>query len=358
MVNIGIIGVGLVGSELISQLSAHISQNKTSTFKVIALMNSTKQLLSNSSYLPLNLSSWKKDLNTKGTTSNLTSFINYLSESPTLSVVIDNTSSQEIANSYPLFIEKGLHIVTPNKKAFSSDLNLYKEIKEKSNEKKRFIYYESTVGAGLPVLSTLTDLLRTGDKVIKIEGIFSGTLSYIFNEFSKLDGEKKKFSEIVGIAKENGYTEPDPRDDLNGLDVARKVVILSRLVGKDLSLDTLPVENIVPEPLRTLNSATEFMASLPQYDDHFETLNTTANKNRQVLRYVGVIDPIGGKSEVKLVSLPYSHPFAALKGSDNIIAFTTERFPSPLIIQGAGAGAAVTAFGIFSDLFKISERIF
>jgi homoserine dehydrogenase len=206
MVNIGIIGVGLVGSELISQLSAYYSRNKTPTFKVIALMNSTKQILSDSSYSPLNLSSWKNDLNAKGTTPNLTSFINYLSETPTPSVVIDNTSSQEIANSYPLFIEKGLHIVTPNKKAFSGDLKLYKEIRKKADEKKRFIYYESTVGAGLPVLNTLMDLIRTGDKVIKIEGIFSGTLSYIFNEFSKLDGEKKKFSEIVKIAKEKGYT--------------------------------------------------------------------------------------------------------------------------------------------------------
>ncbi|CAG8653448.1 6592_t:CDS:2, partial [Funneliformis mosseae] len=220
------------------------------------------------------------------------------------------------------------------------------------------VYHESTVGAGLPVLSTLTDLIRTGDKVIKIEGIFSGTLSYIFNEFSKFDGEKKKFSEIVKIAKENGYTEPDPRDDLNGLDVARKVVILGRLAGKDLSLKTLPVENVVPEPLRTLSSATEFMSSLPQFDEHFEKLNATANNNQQVLRYVGVIDPIGDKSEVKLVSLPSSHPFASLKGSDNIIAFTTQRFPNPLIVQGAGAGAAVTAFGIFSDLFKISDRYF
>jgi homoserine dehydrogenase len=206
MVNIGIIGVGLVGSELISQLSDYNSQNKTPTFNVIALMNSTKQLLSNSSYSPLNLSSWKIVLNTKGTASNLTSFINYLSETTTPSIVIDNTSSQEIANAYPLFIEKGLHIITPNKKAFSGDPKLYNEIRAKADEKKRFIYHESTVGAGLPVLSTLTDLIRTGDEVTKIEGIFSGTLSYIFNGFSNPDGEKKKFSEIVKIAKENGYT--------------------------------------------------------------------------------------------------------------------------------------------------------
>ena len=206
MVNIGIIGVGLVGSEFISQLFAHNSQSKTPAFNVIALMSSKKQLLSDPSYSPLNLSSWKDDLSAKGTTSNLTLFINYLSESPTPSIVIDNTASKEIANSYPLFIEKGLHIITPNKVAFSDDLKLYKEIREKADEKKRFIYHESTVGAGLPVLSTLVDLIRTGDKIIKIEGIFSGTLSYIFNEFSNSNGQKKIFSEIVKIAKEKGYT--------------------------------------------------------------------------------------------------------------------------------------------------------
>ncbi|CAG8798417.1 16505_t:CDS:2 [Racocetra persica] len=354
MINIGIIGVGLVGSELISQLAAYASS--APKLSVIALTNSSKQLLSTPAYSPLDLSTWKHALQTQGTTANLSVFIDYVSNSPVPAIIIDNTASQEIASQYPLFLRKGLQVVTPNKKAFSGAETLYKEIMEEAKKNKMFVFNESTVGAGLPIISTLKDLIRTGDKINRIEGIFSGTLSYIFNEFSKSGDDGQKFSEIVKVAKKNGYTEPDPRDDLNGLDVARKVVILGRITGMDLSLDTLPVENIVPEPLRNLATSSEFLSRLPEFDSHFDNLKQAAKDNNQTLRYVGVIDPIGGESGVKLISLPLSHPFAALKGSDNIIAFTTQRFPNPLIIQGAGAGAAVTAFGIFSDILKIADR--
>ncbi|RHZ87970.1 hypothetical protein Glove_27g22 [Diversispora epigaea] len=357
-VNIGIIGVGLVGSELISQLTTHIANNSSPKFSIVALKNSSKQLLSNSTYTSLNLSNWKTTLQTQGLASNLLTFVDYLSNSPTPTIIIDNTSSSEIASQYPLFLKKGLHIITPNKKAFSEDIEYYKEILNEAEKNKRYLLHESTVGAGLPVINTLNDLIGTDDKIIKIEGIFSGTLSYIFNEFSSLNGDtKKKFSEIVKVAQENGYTEPDPRDDLNGLDVARKVVILGRIAGLDLSLNTLLIENIVPEPLRNLNSSSEFLSRLSEFDHHFDNLNQTAKNNNKVLRYVGVIDLAHGEKSVKLVSLPSTHPFSSLKGSDNIIAFTTQRFPNPLIIQGAGAGAAVTAFGIFSDLLKIYERV-
>ncbi|CAG8644912.1 14714_t:CDS:2 [Acaulospora colombiana] len=339
-----------------SKIDAHISANATPKFSIVALKNSSKQLLSTSDYAPLDLSDWKTTLQTHGAPSDLSTFVDYLSKSPTPAVIIDNTSSQEIASQYPLFLKKRLHVVTPNKKAFSGDFDYYKKIFEEAARQKRWLLHESTVGAGLPVINTLNDLIRTGDKIVKIEGIFSGTLSYIFNEFSSLsDGAKKKFSEIVRVAQENGYTEPDPRDDLNGLDVARKVVILGRIAGLDLDLDSLPVENIVPESLRALPSSTEFMERLSEFDHHFENLNQTAKSNDQVLRYIGVIDPVHNEKSVKLVSLPSSHPFASLKGSDNIISFTTQRFPNPLIIQGAGAGAAVTAFGIFSDLLKIYD---
>ncbi|CAG8698122.1 8854_t:CDS:2 [Cetraspora pellucida] len=354
MINIGIIGVGLVGSELISQLAAYASH--APKISVIALTNSSKQLLSTSAYSPLDLSTWKQALQAQGTTANLSVFIDYVSNSPVPAIIIDNTSSQEIASQYPLFLKKGLHVVTPNKKAFSGAETLYKEIVEEAKNNNKLVFNESTVGAGLPIINTLKDLIRTGDKINRIEGIFSGTLSYIFNEFSKSGDDGQKFSEIVKVAKKNGYTEPDPRDDLNGLDVARKVVILGRITGMNMCLDTLPVENIVPEPLRNLATSSEFLSSLPEFDSHFDNLKQTAKNNNQTLRYVGVIDPIGDESGVKLVSLPLSHPFAALKGSDNIIAFTTQRFPNPLIIQGAGAGAAVTAFGIFSDILKIADR--
>ncbi|KAJ2129771.1 Homoserine dehydrogenase, partial [Coemansia sp. RSA 921] len=154
----------------------------------------------------------------------------------------------------------------------------------------------------------------------------------------------------------SGYTEPDPRDDLNGMDVARKVTILGRVAGYELSTNTLPVENIVPEELRSVSTADEFMARLPEFDEHFKKLNDEALASGSVLRYVGMVDGVNNQSSVKLARYPLDHPFASLKGSDNIIAFTTERFPNPLIVQGAGAGAAVTAFGIFSDLIKVCER--
>ncbi|CAG8646244.1 8407_t:CDS:2 [Paraglomus occultum] len=360
MVNVGIIGVGLVGSELINQLTAQISRRSLPLpLKIVALANSKVQLLSNTNYDAIDLDGWKKRLISHGVSTDLSAFTTYLAKSPDVAVVVDNTSNQDVVDFYPEFIKAGLHIVTPNKKAFSGDLGFYKKIVDLAREKKVLIYHESTVGAGLPVINTLKDLVGTGDEIVKIEGIFSGTLSYLFNSFSPTEetaGDTKTFSDIVRIAKENGYTEPDPRDDLNGVDVARKVVILGRLAGIDLSLDTLPVENMVPEPLRAVASADEFLTKLPDCDDHFDQLKKAAQNNNKVLRYVGAVDPVNGKSSVSLLSLSTSHPFASLKGSDNIIAFTTKRFPNPLIIQGAGAGAAVTAFGIFSDLIKIAER--
>ncbi|KAK3828401.1 MAG: homoserine dehydrogenase-domain-containing protein [Benniella sp.] len=355
VVNVALVGVGLVGSEFIRQ----VLQTQSKKIAIIAVANSRKFLTSN---VPLT-ESWNTELtsgaeNTQPFT--LDAFTASLSASkashPT--VVLDCTSNEAVAAYYPTWLEAGFHVVTPNKKAFSGDLGLYKRIKELTSQPgSPLIYHESTVGAGLPVINTLNDLVNTGDKIVKIEGIFSGTLSYIFNNFSTLDASAAPvtFSEVVTRAKELGYTEPDPRDDLNGMDVARKVMILGRVAGLDLTQETLQVENIVPESLRTA-SASDFMATLPQFDQHFADLKDEATKAGQVLRYVGLVDPVHGKSSVTLARYPASHPFASLKGSDNIIAFTTERFPSPLIIQGSGAGAAVTAFGIYSDILKIAER--
>lgn len=200
----------------------------------------------------------------------------------------------------------------------------------------------------------MQDLLATGDKVKRIEGILSGTLSFLFNTFST---SNLPFSEIVKEAKRLGYTEPDPRDDLNGVDVARKVTILARECGLDVSINSLnQLENIVPEELRTLG-LDDFMARLPDYDSHYEQLKTEAAASGNVLRYVGVVDVDGKSCSVQLKPYPQSHPFASLKGSDNIISFTTERFsPQPLIVQGPGAGARVTAFGVFADIIRVSAN--
>ncbi|KAI8341691.1 homoserine dehydrogenase-domain-containing protein [Chlamydoabsidia padenii] len=359
MVNIGIVGVGLVGSELLAQLKVTGAKR----LNVVGMTTSKKMVVSNTSYTGLDLTEWKKNLQEQGVEANLGVFAKYLSDAPDHGIIVDCTASDSVAELYPSWLELGLSVVTPNKKGFSGPLTLYRSIQSLAGNlngtgKAPFAYYESTVGAGLPVLNTLSDLVLTGDKVEKIEGIFSGTLSFLFNNFSSLSGGNKgSFSENVKVAKELGYTEPDPRDDLNGMDVARKVTICGRLAGVDLDLTTLPVENIVPGPLQTVASAEEFMAKLPEYDDHFTKLNEEAKKDNQVLRCVGLVDVKGGQSGVKLLRYPGSHPFASLQGSDNIIKFTTEYFPNGLIIQGAGAGAAVTSFGIFSDILKIQGRV-
>ncbi|KAJ1645412.1 Homoserine dehydrogenase [Coemansia asiatica] len=360
MLKVAIIGPGLVGGALLEQLVAHAKSQFFATLpiSVVGLINSKKMAVTPTPFPEADLTNWKAAiLGATAAPANLASFVEQLAQLPGPVALVDCTASDSVASQYPSWLTKGLSIVTPNKKAFSNDYALYHKIKEiSSSPSGPFVYHESTVGAGLPVLSTLNDLVRTGDRIVKIEGIFSGTLSYLFNNFS-IPGAASTFSECVAVAKASGYTEPDPRDDLNGMDVARKVTILGRCAGLDIGTDTLPVENIVPEALRTVTTADEFMQRLPEFDEHFKELNEQALAAGSVLRYVGLVDVRGGQSAVKLMRYSLDHPFASLKGSDNIIAFTTERFPNPLIIQGAGAGDDVTAFGIFSDLIRIAERV-
>ncbi|KAJ1918498.1 Homoserine dehydrogenase [Coemansia sp. S100] len=360
MLNIAIVGPGLVGGALIEQIAAHAQSPRFARLPiaVVGLINSRKMALSNTAFTAADLAGWQSTLlGDSAQAADLSRFADTLAAIECgATAIVDCTSSDAIAALYPSWLTRGLHVVTPNKKAFSGDMSLFREIQKLSSSPLGpTVYHEATVGAGLPVLSTLNDLVRTGDRIVKIEGIFSGTLSYLFNNFSA-PGATQKFSDCVAVAKENGYTEPDPRDDLNGMDVARKVTILGRVAGLEIGTDTLPVENIVPESLRDVSTAEEFMVRLPEFDEHFSQLNREALQAGSVLRYVGFVDGLNGQSSVKLARYPLDHPFASLKGSDNIIAFTTDRFPNPLIIQGAGAGAAVTAFGIFSDLIKIAER--
>ncbi|KAI8591368.1 homoserine dehydrogenase-domain-containing protein [Geranomyces variabilis] len=354
MLNLAIIGPGLVGSEFIAQ----ITRAKLSFVRIVAISNSRHMLLNAHGLSP---ASWTSDLAASSTQADLAELARHTASTAAAtpgsrSVIVDCTSSEHVAQRYPEWLDQGLSIVTPNKKAFSGEAALWKDIFGAAKRSKSLVLHESTVGAGLPILSTLKDLVETGDSISRIEGIFSGTLSYLFNNFSSPSpaAASASFSSIVTKAKSLGYTEPDPRDDLNGMDVARKVVILARVAGLELDLNTLEVQNIVPKELQTAASADEFMAALPSADKHFDALNEEAWKEGCVLRYVGCVDPVNGCS-VKLAKYPLSHPFAALTGSDNIVAFTTSYFPSPLIIQGAGAGAAVTSFGMFSDLLKISR---
>ncbi|PQE23429.1 homoserine dehydrogenase protein [Rutstroemia sp. NJR-2017a BBW] len=221
------------------------------------------------------------------------------------------------------------------------------------------VYHESSVGAGLPVISTLKDLVDTGDSITKIEGVFSGTMSFLFNSFAPTNGLGGKWSAEVAKAKELGYTEPDPRDDLNGLDVARKLTILARLAGLPVeSPASFPVQSLIPKELESVASGEEFLERLPGFDSQMEDTKTSAEKEGKVIRFVGSIDVAKKEVKVGLEKFDRSHPIAALKGSDNIISFYTKRYGSnPLIIQGAGAGGEVTAMGVTADLIKVLERL-
>lgn len=216
------------------------------------------------------------------------------------------------------------------------------------------LYHQATVGAGLPVIATLKHLVDTGDRVLKVEGVLSGTLSYIFNTLAP----GTPFSAVVADAKARGYTEPDPRDDLSGTDVARKVTILAREAGVPLELKDVPVQSLVPAALDAAPTADAFMAGLPAHDADMEARLAAAAAKGCVLRYVGVVDVAARKGAVELREYPADHAFAALAGADNVIAFTTARYKDqPLIVRGPGAGAEVTAGGVFSDVLRLAAYL-
>lgn len=285
--------------------------------------------------------------------------VEYLSKAPRKVILIDNTSSQFIAESYPQFLRSGISIVTPNKKAFSGTYQLWQDIKQAAELGNSYVYHESSVGAGMPIISTLKDLVETGDEITKIEGVFSGTLSYLFNAFAPLQGNGCRWSEEVTKAKQLGFTEPDPRDDLNGLDVARKLTILGRLAGMQIGSPTsFPVQSLVPKELENASSSAEFLERLPDFDDQMEEHKVCSRESGKVVRYVGRIDTVSKQAKVGLEWIDPSDSMALLQGSDNIISFYTKRYgEKPLVIRGAGAGGPVTAMGVSSDLLKILNQI-
>jgi homoserine dehydrogenase len=355
---LAVVGVGGVGTAFLSQISSLPSPPT-----LIFLSRTTKQLYS-SDRAPIPYSSATSDLSSSTSPlKSLDEIAHYLSKAPGPAVLVDNTSSQDVAEAYPEFLRNGVSIVTPNKKAFSSTTQLWDDIFSavaKSNGK-ALVYHESSVGAGLPVISSLKDLIATGDSVTRIEGVFSGTMSFLFNSFAPVEenGAGGKWSKIVAQAKDAGYTEPDPRDDLNGMDVARKLTILARLAGLKISGPTgFPVQSLIPKELESAKSSAEFMEKLPQFDGEMEGYKEEAKKQGKVVRYVGSVDVGKGDVKVGLEMVDVGTPIAALKGSDNLICFYTKRYgANPLVIQGAGAGGEVTAMGVTSDMIKVMERL-
>ncbi|OJJ51553.1 hypothetical protein ASPZODRAFT_88059 [Penicilliopsis zonata CBS 506.65] len=358
---LGVVGVGGVGTAFLNQLA-----RLPNPPQLVLLARSSLTLLSPTpSYSPaIPAGDWK----TASAGASLTTrpalspeeIAEYLAAAPGRAVLVDNTSDVTLASAYPTFLRKGISIVTPNKKGFSSDISLWREIFAAASEGRALVYHESTVGAGLPVISTLRDLVATGDRVTRIEGVFSGTLSFLFNTFAPVGSSSTaKWSEVVAQAKELGYTEPDPRDDLNGMDVARKLTILARIAGLEVARpDAFPIKSLIPAELADIPSTSEgiqqFMSRLPEFDGQMTEIKESAERAGKVVRYVGSIDVAAGKVNVGLQQFDKDSAIAGLKGSDNIISFYTERYgANPLIVQGAGAGGDVTAMGVTADLLKV-----
>lgn len=348
-ISIGIIGPGQVGSALLKQIDHALIQLKETAqanLLIRGIMSSHKMLLSHEA---MHLADWQEQFNHCERVANLQEFAEHiLVDDMPHAVIIDCTASQEIAKKYIYLIEKGIHVITPNKHANAGDWHYYQHLKSLTQKKSNYYLYETTVCAGLPVINTLQDLIKTGDHIKKIEGIVSGTLSYIFNELAK----DRKFSAIVLEAKQRGYTEPDPREDLSGNDVARKLVCLAREMGFAVNLTDVEVFDLVPAELKACSLA-EFFAKLPAYDDEMAVRVTKAHAENERVCYVGSIHE-DGSMHVALQSFSAQHPFARLKGTDNMLIFHTQRYhEQPLVIQGPGAGADVTAAGIFADLLRL-----
>jgi len=348
----------------------------------VILIANSKRYLASADYEPLDLPLWKRLLRDEGqdysSFETILAHLHRASERDAL-LVIDCTASNTIPEYYPRILREGIDIATPNKKGVSGTLGLYNEIQEAAQFSATRLFYEATVGAGLPIISTLQDLIESGDRVDKIEGIFSGTLSYIFNEFG--DGNAK-FSAVVKAAKEKGYTEPDPRDDLNGMDVARKLTILGRTIGMEIegppSPYIFPIESLIPTALESAATGEEFVAGLPAHDGEFDEKRAAAKKDGKLLRYIGSIEVASKTIKVGLQSyLPpkylshvdtprriHLHLYKDLIILSHSTLNDTGR--DPLLCRELGmsvrgdsdcsAGADVTAMGIFSDIFKFSER--
>jgi homoserine dehydrogenase len=365
---VAIIGLGGVGKAFLPQLEflrqRLSSQSPPIDLRLVLARRSTKQLF-NSNWESLDIPHAASLLDQSGTPPPpFNETIGQLARAPGKVVLVDNTSDLALASQYPLVLQRGISIVTPNKKAFSDKYDLWASIfasaaNGSGSPSNGYVFHEGTVGAGLPVISTLKELIETGDEVTKIEGVFSGTMSFLFNSFQPLGGGGGAFAAEVKKAKDLGYTEPDPRDDLNGLDVARKLTILARIVGIEVESPTaFPVQSLIPKELESVGSGDEFLQRLPEFDGQMDKLKDEAAKEGKVVRFVGSIDVGTKKVKVGLEKFDASHPIAALKGSDNIINFYTKRYGSnPLIIQGAGAGGDVTAMGVTGDLIKAIRQL-
>jgi aspartokinase/homoserine dehydrogenase 1 len=355
-INLWVVGTGLIGSTLLKQLKSQAQALKDTCGLELQLRG-----VSNSRFMktfiegpaPGNTSlSFDEPLSSDALPASAAEFVSdCVNANLPNTIFVDCTASDELPSFYPRLLESSIAVVTPNKRGFSSSMEFYSMLRASASSRRSPLLHETCVGAALPILGTLGDLVRSGDSVLSIEAVLSGTLSFIFNSMR----EGITFSQAVRDAKAHGYTEPDPRDDLSGMDVARKVLILARDAGIALELEHIEVTPILP-PETLAWSVDEFMERLPSLDDHFAAMLASAQSNNTRLFFGARIDCEKQSARIGIEPVSLDHPFCALSGADNIVAFRTARYRSnPLVVKGPGAGAEVTAAGVFADIIRAAR---
>ena len=350
--NLFVTGVGNVGSKLLEQIekqTEYLIENLRLKIRVIALSNSKKMVLGEDA---LDLTQWKSKLEESQTKASRDVFFKHAKKlNLRNSIFVDNTASEIIAKEYARYLNNNIGVVTCNKIAAADELNNYLNLKKISRKFGSPYLFETNVGAGLPIIDTLNNLIASGDQIIKIQAVLSGSLNFVFNNFKK----GASFHDVVLEAQQEGYTEPDPKIDLSGIDVARKILILARESGMKIELEDIQNESFLPQECLDTQDNKSFFESLIKHSDHFEKMLENVEKEGAKMKYVAQLE--NGKAKVGIQLIKEGHDFYNLEGSDNIILFYTNRYKEqPLIVKGAGAGADVTASGIFADIIRIGKQ--
>ncbi|HHE31614.1 MAG TPA: bifunctional aspartate kinase/homoserine dehydrogenase I [Chlorobaculum parvum] len=352
-VHVFIAGTGTIAKSLISQIKAHRStlQQEMQLDLVVSGLANTRAICIDPE--GIDLEKWQEAMHPREARQGIGQYIRLIREENLHNtIVVDCTASGQVAERYPELLESNISVATANKLGMAGPSELYRKIVQAERSSNAKFLYETNVGAGLPIISTLNDLKNSGDRIVCIEGVLSGTLSYIFNELRK----GGRFSDIVRKAKESGYTEPDPRDDLSGADFARKMLILGRALGYQLEYEDVECESLVSESCQGEMTPAEFLDRLSSIDDWYVEEMESAAKEGKVIAYTGELKD--GKAKVGLKRVPLESPVAGLNGTENLVVFTTDRYlDTPLVVKGPGAGGEVTAGGVFADILRIASYL-